>query len=136
MLSSDKENTYENCVQNELKSIFEEQLNCTPPLIARKTDQVCDERFHVSRHMSNKLYAMFLNNYQDFEPVHCKKPCTQTKYEIEKIAGLTEEDYLVIKLTFKPFVYVTRSTYSISVIDTITSLGGSVSNYKTLSSYS
>ena len=128
MLSSDKENTYENCVQNELKSIFEEQLNCTPPLIARETDRICDERFHVSRHMSYKVYKMFLNKYQDFEPVHCKKPCTQTKYEIEKTAELTEDDYLVIKLTFKPFVYVTRSAYSISVIDTITSLGGSVSN--------
>ena len=104
-------------------------------MIARETDRICDERFHVSRHMSYKVYKMFLNKYQDFEPVHCKKPCTQTKYEIEKTAELTEDDYLVIKLTFKPFVYVTRSAYSISVIDTITSLGGSVSNCKTPSPF-
>ena len=73
---------------------------------------------------------MFKNNYLDFEPTNCKKSCTQTTYEIHKTSELAVLDYyFATKLTFKPFVHVTRSTFSISVIDTITSLGGSVSFY-------
>ena len=57
----------------------------------------------------------------------CKKPCTQTTYEILS-NGKAELNHLLIKLTFKPLVHVTRALYSTTVVDVITSIGGSVRN--------
>ena len=63
-----------------------------------------------------------LRYVSDFQQLH--------SHDRNVIRGSSVLDYyFATKLTFKPFVHVTRSTFSISVIDTITSLGGSVSFY-------
>ena len=105
--------------------IFEQNLNCTPPLLATEPDQMCNERFNDE---SERIFELFMNNYIDFEPSDCKTPCTQTRYKIHSNEK-AEQKELVIKLTFKPFVYVSRSLYSTTVVDVITSLGGSVRNF-------
>ena len=108
--------------------IFDEGLNCTPPLLASKTDQMCNKRFNVTRDESKGIFDLFVNNYIDFEPSECKRPCTQTTYEIH-LNEKAKLDHLLIKLTFKPLIRVTRSMFSTSVVDAITSLGGSVGNF-------
>ena len=39
-----------------------------------------------------------------------------------------EDDEIIIKLTFEPVIHITLSMFSITVVDVITSLGGSVRN--------
>merc|ERR1712032_1700824 len=63
-----QEDTYGNCVKQELVKIFEQGLNCTPPLLASETDQMCNERFNVTREESARIFDLFVNNYVDFEP--------------------------------------------------------------------
>ena len=89
---------------------------------------MCNERFNVTSDVSQNLLDLFVNNYMNFEPSECKRPCTQTTYEIHEIQAKTkaEENIFMINLTFKPLVHVTRSTFSTTAVDAITSLGGSV----------
>ena len=128
LLNFDSENTYEKCVREELKSIFERKLNCTPPLIASKNDSICNKRFDLTNNEGNKIIIFFVTNYLNFESSHCKKPCTQTTYEVHSNTK-AEDNEMIIKLTFDPVVHITRSKYSTTVIDAITSLGGSVRNF-------
>ena len=108
--------------------IFEQRLNCTPPLLASETDKMCNERFNVTPDVSRHLFDLFVNNYINFEPSECKRPCTQTTYEIQAKAK-AEQRIFMINLSFKPLVHVTRSMYSTTAVDAITSLGGSVRIY-------
>ena len=92
-------------MRKELKNLFEEKLNCTPPLIASETDQVCNKKFNLSRDKSREIFVLFWNNYFNFEPLRCRKPCTQTRYEVHEETKADVEDF-VIKLIFEPGVFV------------------------------
>ena len=128
LINSVQEDTYGKCVKEELKGIFEEKLNCTPPLIASGTDQICNKKFNLSKDESHQIFVMFWNNYFNFEPLRCKKPCTQTTYEVHEETKAEVDDF-VIKIIFEPVVHVTRSAYSTTVIDAIAGLGGSVRDH-------
>ena len=122
-----EENTYGECVRKELKGIFEQKLNCSPPVLAKGTDKMCNERFHQTSEESAEIFDLFVNNYFNFEPSVCKTPCTQTNYEV-RLNSVVESEKLEIKLTFEPVVQVTRSVFSFTMVDFLTSLGGSVRN--------
>ena len=127
MINSVQKDTYGKCVREELKGIFEEKLNCTPPLIASGTDQICNTKFNLSKDQSHQIFVLFWNNYFNFESLRCKKPCTQTTYEVQEETKADVNDF-VIKIIFEPVVHVKRSAYSTTVIDAIAGLGGSVRN--------
>ena len=128
LLNSEQEDTYGSCVKQELVKIFEQRLNCTPPLLASETDQMCNERINVTHNESKAISEFFVNNYIDFEPSECKRPCTQTTYDVH-VNAKAEQNYLLMKLTFKSLIHVTRSLYTTTVLEAITSLGGSVRSF-------
>ena len=86
---------------------------------------MCNERFNVTHNESKAISEFFVNNYIDFEPSECKRPCTQTTYDVH-VNAIAEQNYLLMKLTFKSLIHVTRSLYTTTVLEAITSLGGSV----------
>ena len=127
MVNSVLENTFGMCVQQELKQRFKNNLNCSPPLISTEDDQICNRRFNATQNETEELRRFFVNNYIDFRPSSCKRPCTQTTYEVQSREKLKEEKgHLVIKLTFEPEVRVTCSNFSLTWNDVISKLGGSV----------
>ena len=123
------EETYGECVQDELKQIFEEKLSCSPPVLAKRPAEMCNERFNQTKEESEKNFQLFWNHYYNFEPSICKTPCTKTTYEV-RLTAVSDYDKLGTKLTFEPDVHVTRSVFSSTMVDFLTSLGGSVSYLK------
>ena len=78
-----EDQTYGDCVTAELSGLFQEKLNCTPPLLATHADQMCDVRFNLTADKSKEIFELFWNKYLNFEPSSCKKPCTHTAYEVQ-----------------------------------------------------
>ena len=56
----------------------------------------------------------------------CKRPCTQTTYEIQKMPVIETDDF-EIGLNFERSVDVTWNRFSSSIWDVLTGFGGSVS---------
>ena len=97
----DKEaGTYGDCVRNEMKKIFEERLNCTPPMLATSMDQICNKKFNLTKTEDWEIFELFWNNYFDFEPMLCKRPCSQTTYEVD-LQQIYEVEELLLTLTIK-----------------------------------
>ena len=120
-----EEETYGDCVREELSEMFEERLNCTPPLLSPQTDQICNTRFNLTANESAEIFQLFWNNYLNFEPSLCKKPCTHTSYQVE-LKQVMEVTYVLIGISFESVVEVTRSKFSSNLLTLLTSLGGSV----------
>ena len=124
-----QDNTYSECIQEELKDIFEEKLNCSPPDLAKEPDEMCNKMFNKTKEESAEIFETFWNHYYNFEPSICKTPCTKTTYEV-RLNSEQNYDELGLKLTFEPNVHVTRSAYSSTLVDFLTNLGGSVSDFR------
>ena len=116
---------YGDCVWEELSGMFEQRLNCIPPLLALKPDQMCNRRFNMTENESTEIFQLFWNNYLNFEPSLCKKPCTHTSYEVQ-LKQVMEVRYVLIGISFETIVEVTRSRFSTNFMSLLTSLGGSV----------
>ena len=121
-----KESTYGDCVHQEMKDIFKEKLNCIPPGLANGKKDMCNKSYNKTKEESKEFFKPFWNHYYNYEPSKCKTPCTQTTYEV-RLTSVTEDRMLGMKLTFEPIVHVTRSVFSSTIVDFLTSLGGSVS---------
>ena len=121
-----KDETYGECVQEEMKKIFEAKLRCIPPGLENRPEQMCNKRHNQTKEESEKVFQLFWDNFYNFEPSICKTPCTKTTYEV-RLNVNTDYHTLAMKLAFEPVVHVTRSTFSSTMVDFLTSLGGSVS---------
>ena len=121
-----EEKSYEGCVREELSGIFKEKLNCIPPLLSYETDQTCNVRFNLTKDESREIFDLFWNNYLNFEPSRCRKPCTHTTYEVQLKQVMEVTGYVLIGISFETVVEVTRSKFSTNIMTVLTSLGGSV----------
>ena len=122
-----EEDTYGDCEQEELKNIFEAKLNCSPPILANGPDEMCNEIYNQTKEESANVFQLFWNHFYHFEPLDCKTPCTKTTSEV-RLNSVADYHNLGMKLTFEPVVHVTRSLFSSTMVDFLTSLGGSVSS--------
>ena len=120
-----EEESYGDCVREELSEMFEEKLNCSPPLLSSDPGQMCNTRFNLTEDESADIFQLFWNNYLNFEPSVCKKPCTQTTYQVQ-LKQVMEVEYVLIGISFESVVEVTRSKFSTNLMTVLTSLGGSV----------
>ena len=122
------ENTYGDCVIKELQDIFKHQLGCIPPLLtsANTESQICNSRFYVSSEKRDEI-RNFLADHWSFKSLQCKRPCTETTYFVSSTLTM-KQDHPEIGINFDPFVDVTRSKFTSSVMTVFSSIGGSVRN--------
>ena len=96
------EESYGDCVREELSRIFEKRLKCIPPLLSSDPDQTCNTRVNLTEKESTEIFQLFWNNYLNFEPSLCKKPCTQTTYQVQ-LKQVMEVAFFL--LTTSSFIY-------------------------------
>ena len=124
--------TYNDCVQDEMESMFNKLLGCVPPLLAKNRMKMCNRVFNLtseedaySSHLLYRIYSVGFTNHS------CKTPCTRTTYTTELVSK-TPSSIDFILLAFDPTVSVTRTSFSIGPQTLVTRLGGSVSSGRTL----
>ena len=124
----DEDNTYGDCVQKEMRNIIVDVLNCTPPQMMIQEypdDHVCNQRFDMNVEEGNELRDFFEILF-DFKPSACKRPCTQTTYEVQSTQEV-EYPHSSIGLNFESVVDVTQAEFRTTFATLLTGLGGSVS---------
>ena len=87
---------------------------------------MCNVRFNLTKDESREIFDLFWNNYLNFEPSRCRKPCTHTTYEVQLKQVMEVTGYVLIGISFETVVEVTRSKFSTNIMTVLTSLGGSV----------
>ena len=73
----------------------------------------------------NKIRDLFENTF-NFKPSMCKKPCSQTTYEVQSMP-VVKYTTSSIGLNFDSFVDLTESEFRTTFVSLLTGLGGSVS---------
>ena len=110
-------NSYGASLKKELRNIYEVALNCTPPLLSEEPSadvDVCNKRFNVTEDEGNKIRDLFDNNF-NFKPTFCKKPCTQTTYEVQSMQVI-KSPISSIGLNFDSFVDLTESEFKTTIV--------------------
>ena len=86
---------------------------------------MCNERFDMTEEKSDKIRDLF-ESHLDFKSSLCKKPCTQTTYDVQSVPAINF-GHLSIGLAFESNVDLTESEFKTSFVTLLTGLGGSVS---------
>ena len=77
-----KIDTYGKCLKKELARLFDESLNCTPPLLGEDMKSINNKRFNLDNIEAEKVKKTFFHKVNFFQSFACKTPCTQRKYEV------------------------------------------------------
>jgi len=128
-----EENSYGGCLKKELKESYERALNCSPPLLVDEPSadvHVCNKRFNMTEEEGNRIRDLFDKNF-NFKASLCKKPCTQTTYEVQSMQEI-KYPTASIGLNFDSFVESTETEFKTTFVTLLTGLGGSVSSGRTL----
>ena len=126
-----KEETYHDCIHEEILDIFEREIGCAPPFLTKSPSSMCNKRFDLADDKDERLKKIFrtlLLHVMDFK---CKTPCTQRTYK-STITHQVPYNGTSLILTFSPKVAVTKSKFSIDGQTLLTRFGGSVSSGRTL----
>ena len=126
-----EENSYNDCLQSEINERFIKEIGCLPPPFTPDLDNMCNERFNLSRSKEDKIFDLVHQlGFQDWES-KCRIPCTRSKYTKRYLAK-ESSSYPVLNLVFDRTVEVTHSTFSMNEQTLLTKLGGAVSSGRTL----
>ena len=124
------ENSYYDCLKNEIKEAFSKELGCQPPLFTDDLERICDQKFNVSKRESFKFAKLFYSLAFEMKSI-CKVPCTQikytTRYQLKHPYNFTQ-----LNIIFDRTLDVTQSTFSTDLQAFLTKLGGSVSMGRTV----
>ena len=124
--------TYNDCVQDEISNVFLQAIGCVPPLLAKNTSDMCDKVFNLTENKGKRISHLLYGIYSvGFKSVRCKTPCITTIFTSELVTRAPSSVDVFI-LAFDPVVSVTRTSFSISPQTLLTRLGGSVSSGRTL----
>ena len=126
-----KENTYHDCIHNEILAKFEVKLGCAPPLLARSLKTMCNTRFNLTDYEDAKLKQLFRTLLSHVMKFKCKTPCTQRVY-LKTVTHQIPYKGTSLIITFNPKVAITKSKFSIDAQTLLTRFGGSVSSGRTL----
>ena len=125
-------NSYNDCIQNELLGLFHDKIGCQPPLFARDYKNMCNEKFNVSVAKTREISGLFNKiNHHNLKS-KCKRPCKTNKYTTMLIYTVPHPRDTVLAIVFDKTLDVTRSTFSINGQTFLARLGGSVSSGRTL----
>ena len=130
-----KEQSYNDCYQQQLGATFKKELGCVPPLLAKNSQNICDRVFNQSQDKSDKIKHLFWNTLNHYDPgPGCPSPCQQTSFSTHLQYKLpwSSQPEPPLWFIFDPVVSVTRSSFAISGQTLVTRLGGSVSSGRTL----
>ena len=125
------EKTYHDCIHDEILDIFDNEIGCAPPLLARSLNSMCNTTFNLTDDKDLKIKQIFralLFNVMEFS---CKTPCTQRTYR-SIITHQTPYKGTSLYITFSPRVEITKSKFQIDAQTLLTRFGGSVSSGRTL----
>ena len=126
-----KNETYNDCVQNEVLDLFNKTIGCDPPLLVKDPSRMCNRKFNVSDSKNKEIEELFIHLYYHNGNFKCKPPCTRNVYTSKYTHAIPYHESLLV-LSFDKTVDVLHSTFSIDGQTLLTRLGGSVSSGRTL----
>ena len=128
------DSSYNDCIQEELLGLIEEEIGCHPPLLAKDEKRMCNKRFNVSSDQNKRITKLLMSLYTHDRTFNCRTPCTtnvyNTKYAQTMPSPISNITFLI--LMFEKTLEVEHSTFSINGQTFLTRLGGSVSSGRTL----
>ena len=128
------DNSYNDCVQDELLDPIEKEIGCQPPLLAKDEKLICNRRFNVSTGESRKMARLFKPLYYHDTKFNCRTPCMTNVYTTKRVqttpSKIENNTYMI--LVFGKTLEVSHSSFSIDGQTLLTRLGGSVSSGRTL----
>ena len=125
------ENSYNDCVQNELLELFNKEIGCHPPLLAKESKHMCNKNFDVTNTKAARINKLFKHLYYHDGVFKCMSPCSSIVYNT-RFVHKAEDKRTHLVITFDKTVEVIRSTFSIDEQTFLSRLGGSVSSGRTL----
>ena len=129
-----EENSYNGCIQDELLELFDKEIGCQPPLLAKDPARMCNKKFNTNTTTAKRISKLFTHVYYHDGVFNCSLPCLTNVYN-SRFVHKAEKARLkpsTIVITFDNTVQVFRSTFSIDGQTLFTRLGGSVSSGRTL----
>ena len=126
-----KDNSYNDCLQNEINELLTEGIGCLPPLYTPDLNNLCNQKFNLSATRDKEIFDLLVQlKHQDWKS-ECKNPCTRSKYTSRYLTS-TPWTYTALNIVFERTVDVTRSRFSINEQTLLIKLGGAVSSGRTL----
>ena len=126
-----EENTYNDCIQSELLEIFDREIGCQPPLLAKDPNLMCNKIFNVSTNKAEKIKNIFQQLYIANMDFKCRTPCETSKFTTQNVHTTKNGDHHLI-ISFDKKVEVVRSTFKIDEQTFLARLGGSISSGRTV----
>ena len=127
------DNSYNDCIQNEVLEFFDKEIGCQPPLLAKDTNLLCNRKFNFSSSKARKINEYFIQLAIHNLKFKCRTPCSTKKFTTQ-LAHTTKsgsEDNL-LAIVFDSKVDIVHSSFKIDEQTLLTRLGGSVSSGRTL----
>ena len=130
-----KNETYNDCIENELVKKFQKLLGCHPPLISEKKEKMCNTTFNMSTSDDTVKNVLDLidNMFTDFHSTSCKSPCTYYKYDTRLLYSFTiNRKENRVKIVLDRVVDITLTSFLLSIPGFFVGLGGAISAGRTL----
>ena len=121
------DNSYHNCVKNEVRDTFTREIGCMPPFLDADLTTLCNEKFNVSKKRDNEINKLFRSFYNHDRNFDCRTPCTKTIYTsrfIHSSPSRFKSSTLVV--IFDKTIKMVYSTFSVDGRTLLIRLGGSV----------
>ena len=129
------DDSYNDCIQNELLDAFDQEIKCQPPLLVKDSTRICNKRFNIKDNTTVERIRKLFNNlyYHDFNyGDRCRVPCITNVYNTRFVHKAKKKKATILAITFDNTVEVFQSSFSIDEQTFLTRLGGSVSSGRTL----
>ena len=127
-----EDKSYNDCVQNELLELFDKEIRCHPPLLAKQSTRMCNKQIYVTdMNKTAKMNKLFKHLYYHDGTFKCMSPCSTNVYNTRFVHKAVDKRTRLV-ITFEKTVEVLQSTFSIDEQTFLTRLGGSVSSGRTL----
>ena len=132
-----KDNSYHNCVRNELLQNFNKTIGCLPPPLFQDPNTMCNRKFNSSRNKGVDNPTILLRSlYQQDSKFNCKNPCQTNRYSTKLLDyDESNQNYLngtELSIIFDKTVEVVRTKFSTDIETLLTGFGGSISSGQTL----
>ena len=126
-----EDNSFNDCIHNELIGFFHEKIGCAPPLLATESAMICNRKFNLSKEEDEDLKKKFRRIYFHSLSSKCKSPCTRNIFTSKMTHRIPDSDAAIF-ITFHPSIEVFQSRLSVDAQTLLTRLGGSISSGRTL----
>ena len=127
-----KDNSYYDCLQEELKQNFNKMIGCQPPHLFPDSNNICNKRFNSSRNERKArtlLRDLLMHNYK-FE---CKTSCETNRYSTKLIhREVQNRNFTQLNIIFDKTVAVVHTKLIHNLEETLRGLGGQISVGRTL----